>query len=398
MPARLNILIVTGIFPPDIGGPATYVPAMGNELAKRGHRVTVVTLSDGTQNRENLYLFSVVRIPRRTAKLMRLLLAVAAILREGRGVDVLLVNGLYLEAVLANLFLRKPLVQKLVGDWAWERATIKGWVSDTFEEFHTRKYDLKVEALKRVRNFYVRHADALIVPSRYLAHWIGFWGRAKKKISVIYNAVELPACSPAVIPLSTRIKIVTVGRLVPWKQVDRLIKAVAQCEGTGLVIVGDGPDRNRLEQLVRGQALSDRVYFAGQRKQEETVSLMAACDLFVLNSTYEGLPHVVLEAMGAGLPVVATAVGGTPEIVKNGKNGILLRPDANGLLSETIAKLVSSSAERERLAMGAKQTAHRFRRSRMIDETEAVLEACAHTEAETWTATHQMPSKGEAVE
>jgi glycosyltransferase involved in cell wall biosynthesis len=109
--------------------------------------------------------------------------------------------------------------------------------------------------------------------------------------------------------------------------------------------------------------------------------------LFVLNSTYEGLPHVVLEAMGAGLPVVATAVGGTPEVVKNGENGILLGPDANGLLSETITKLVSSSAERERLATGAKQTAQRFLRARMIDETEAVLEACARTEAETWAAT-----------
>ena len=391
MPARLKILIITGIFPPDIGGPATYVPAMGNELAKRGHRVTVVTLSDGTENQEQRYLFSVVRVARRTFKLLRVLLAVAVILREGRGVDVFLVNGLYLEAVLANLFLRKPLVQKVVGDWAWERATIKGWVSDTFEEFHTRKYDLKVEALKRLRNFFVRRADVLIVPSRYLAHWIGFWGGAEKKITVIYNAVELPACSPAAIPLSTRIKVVTVGRLVPWKQVDRLIKAIAECAGAGLVIVGDGPDRKRLEELVRVYALSDRVYFAGQRKQEETLSLMSACDLFVLNSTYEGLPHVVLEAMGAGLPVVATAVGGTPEVVQNGENGILLSPHANGLLSETITKLVSSSAERERLAMGARQTAQRFLRTRMIDETEAVLEACARPEAETWAATKRMP-------
>src|SRR4029077_334352 len=94
MAARLKILIITGIFPPDIGGPATYVPAMGNELAKRGHRVTVVTLSDATQNPEHRYLFSVARIPRRTFKLLRVLLAMAVILREGRGVDVLLVNGL----------------------------------------------------------------------------------------------------------------------------------------------------------------------------------------------------------------------------------------------------------------------------------------------------------------
>src|SRR4029077_21032506 len=139
------------------------------------------------------------------------------------------------------------------------------------------------------------------------------------------------------------IKVVTVGRLVPWKQVDQLIKAIAECDEAGLVVVGDGPDRERLEQLARGGNLGDRVYFAGQRKQEETVSLMAACDLFVLNSTYEGLPHVVLEAMSAGLPVVATAVGGTPEVVSDGENGMLIMPDANDLLSKTLAELVSSS-------------------------------------------------------
>jgi glycosyltransferase involved in cell wall biosynthesis len=346
---------------------------MGNELVKRGHHVTVLTLSDTQPNHENLYLFRVVRIRRRIFKPLRVLLAIATILTEGRHANVLLVNGLYPEAALANLVLRKPMVQKLVGDWAWERATIKGWVSDTFEEFQRRKYGLKVEALKKARNFFVRHADALIVPSRYLARWISSWGKNEKKIFVIYNAVELPICHPAVIPLSARIKIVTVGRLVPWKQVDQLINAIAACDEAGLVIVGDGPDRQRLEQLVRGRNLSDRVYFAGSRKQEETMSLMAACDFFVLNSTYEGLPHVVLEAMNAGLPVVATAVGGTPEVVKDGENGMLIPAHANGLLAQTLARLASSPAERERLALGAKQTAQRFLRSVMIDETEAVL-------------------------
>ena len=384
MSSSMKILMISGIFPPDIGGPATYVPAMANELVKRGHEVTVVTLSDTLHHNECFYLFRVVRVRRGTFKPLRIVLAAATILKEGRNADVLLVNGLYPEAVIANSLLRKPMVQKLVGDWAWERATIKGWVGDSFEEFQRRKYDLKVEVLKRVRNFFVRYADVLIVPSRYLAHWINSWGTATKKITVVYNAVEPPVCCPAVIPLATRIKIVTVGRLVPWKQVDQLIEAIAHCDEAGVVIVGDGPDRSRLEDLARGRDLSDRVYFAGQRKLEEAVSLMAACDFCVLNSSYEGLPHVVLEAMSAGLPVVATAVGGTPEVVKDGENGMLIRPEADGLLSATLAKLVASSAERGRLAIGAKQTAQRFRRSRMIDETEAVLQACARFEFETW--------------
>jgi glycosyltransferase involved in cell wall biosynthesis len=144
-----------------------------------------------------------------------------------------------------------------------------------------------------------------------------------------------------------------------------------------LVIVGDGPERNRLESITRANNLSDRVYFAGQRSQEETFGLMAACDLFVLNSTYEGFPHVVLEAMCAGLPVVATAVGGTPELVLDGESGILIAPNSNGALAKTLLKVLSSSEERQRLVVGAQHTIQRFQRSTMIEVTEGALRACA---------------------
>jgi glycosyltransferase involved in cell wall biosynthesis len=383
----MNVLIVTGIFPPDIGGPATYVPAMSSELVKRGHKVTVVTLSDARDHDDRSYSFRVLRIRRSIFRPWRFVLTVAAILREGRHVQVLYVNGLYLEAVVANFLLRKPMVQKIVGDWAWERSTNKGWIKDNFEEFQKRKYGAKGELLKTLRNFCARRADTVIVPSRFLARAVANWGVPEKKIAVIYNSVEPVSPSPfegeglssfgelrpVSIPLATGIKVVTVGRLVPWKQIDHLIEAVSECEDAGLVIVGDGPERGRLEAIVLENQLTDRVYFAGQTSKEETLALMAACDLFVLNSTYEGFPHVVLEAMGAGLPVIATAVGGTPELVRNGENGLLIAPNGNGALAKTLMLLVTSSETRQRLAAGAHETTQRFRRSAMIEATEAAL-------------------------
>jgi glycosyltransferase involved in cell wall biosynthesis len=377
----MKILVITGIFPPDIGGPATYVPTMSSELAKRAHKVTVVTLSDTLVDHDDLsYTFRIRRIRRSLFTPWRFLLTVMAILRAGRRAQLLYVNGLYLEAVVANFFLRKPMVQKIVGDWAWERATNKRWVADTFEEFQKCRHGLKIETLKSLRSFCARRADVIIVPSYYLARAVANWGVTESKTIVIYNAVDLPSPYPCAIPLSTRFKLVTVGRLVPWKQIDHLIEALAGCGDAGLVIVGDGPERTRLEELVRDRQLVARVYFAGQRSKEDALALMAACDLFVLNSTYEGFPHVVLEAMCAGLPVIATAVGGTPELVHDGENGILISPSYNDTLSKTILHLVCSSEERRRLAAGAQQTTQRFRRSIMIEKTEAVLASCACSE------------------
>jgi glycosyltransferase involved in cell wall biosynthesis len=346
---------------------------MASELVKRGYKVTVLTLSDKLDHDDRSYSFPVHRIRRGLFKPLRFLLTVQRILREGRSAQLLYVNGLYLEAVIANYLLRKPMVQKIVGDWAWERSTNKGWVRDNFEEFQKRKYGMKVELLKTLRTFCVRRTDSLITPSEYLARTVANWGVAARNIFIIYNAVEIPSAAHSAVPLTTRFKIVTVGRLVPWKNIDHLIEALLAIEDAGLVIVGDGPERNRLESITRANNLNDRVYFAGQRSKEETFGLMAACDLFVLNSTYEGFPHVVLEAMCAGLPVVATAVGGTPELVRDGVNGLLISANANGLLSKTLRELLSSSQTRGRVAGEAKHTAQRFAQSAMIEKTEGVL-------------------------
>jgi glycosyltransferase involved in cell wall biosynthesis len=370
----MRILIITGIFPPDIGGPATYVPQVATALAGRGHRITVLTLSERAEGHDDGYPFRVVRLPRRTFKPWRWLRTVVALVRLGHSAEVLFVNGLAMEAVLANVVLRRPVVHKVVGDPAWERATNWGWVKDTFEDFQTRRYSLKVETLKTLRTWWTRKAATVITPSRYLARWVGGWGVPEGNIAVIYNTPESrDGVRPAEVPLQTPVKLVTVGRLVAWKRVGEVIEAIKPLDQMGLVIIGDGPERRYLEDLARSLDLADRVYFAGQKSKEETLSLMAACDLFVLNSTYEGFPHVVLEAMSAGLPVVATAVGGTPEVVRDGENGLLIGPTGSGALPDALAELVSSRSTRQRLARIARCTVKRFHLSAMVAATEAVL-------------------------
>jgi glycosyltransferase involved in cell wall biosynthesis len=378
----VRILIVTGIFPPDIGGPATYVPQIAEGLAQRGHAVTVVTLSDRLDHEDGGYPFRVIRLPRRAFRPWRMGRTVLVLLRLGRRADVLFVNGLALESVLANFVLRKPLVMKVVGDLAWERATGRGWTADDFETFQRRRYGLRIELLKALRSWWTRRADRVIVPSRYLARWVVGWGVPAEKIVVIYNAVEpVDGVEPLPVPLKTPIKAVTVGRLIPLKRVDGLLEALKELPDLGLVVVGDGPERLRLERRARELGVSDRVYFAGQRSKKEALGLMAACDLFVLNSAYEGLPHVVLEAMALGLPVVATAAGGTPEVVRDGETGVLV-PGRYGTLGASLSALARDPALRRRLGRAARQwIGERLSAENMIRLTEETLFTVAHRSA-----------------
>ncbi len=371
----MKILVVTGIFPPDIGGPATYVPQIAKGLSERGHEVTVLTLSEDLNIDKNDYPFRVIRLVRGEFKPVRFLRTMAAVWHLGQVSDLIFVNGLALESVLVNFVLRKPLVLKVVGDLAWEWTSNRGWTEDNFEDFQRKRYGWKVELLKALRAWWTRRAHEVIVPSRYLARWVQRWGVPEHKITVIYNAVKLEGkVKQMYIPLRTPIKAVTVARLVPWKGVSGLLRTLQKLPDLGLVVVGDGPKREVLERLARDLEVHERVHFAGQRSKKETLGLMSACDFFVLNSTYEGFPHVIVEALALGLPIVATNVGGTSEVIQDGQNGRLIPVLDDQTLYETIAKLQISMLERSRLADGAKKSANQFSSTRMLEKTERALE------------------------
>jgi glycosyltransferase involved in cell wall biosynthesis len=375
--AKLRVLIVTGIFPPDIGGPATYVPALAAALLDRGHDVDVVTLGERSRRRCANDPFPVTSIRRALPKPIRMTLTVAALIRLGWNADLLFVNGLYLEAAVANAFLRLPLVQKWVCDWAWEHALQQKWLASSFASFQEQWSGWRAEWFKMLRNISARRADALITPSRYLGRIVAAWGVDASKITAIYNGVDQATVVPARLPLAANCQIATVGRLIAIKQVDRIIDAVTALDEAGLVIIGDGEERQRLEALAGERSLSDRIYFAGRKSRDETLALMAGCDLLVLNSTHEGLPHVVLEAMSLGVPVVATAVGGTPEVIQNGVNGLLIDAAASDELRDCLSWLMSAPEERKRLAEQGRLTAACFNRERMIEQTLTLLEATA---------------------
>jgi glycosyltransferase involved in cell wall biosynthesis len=338
-----TILIVTGIFPPDIGGPATYVPKIATHLAGQGHKVTVITFSDIEDRTEAHYLFRLIRIKRSMFKPLRWIFTILRILQFGYRADMLYVNGLQLESAQANLLMRKPMVMKVVGDVAWERSVGKGWSEESFERFQLTKHNNILVMLQiNFRTWWTKQAHKIITPSNYLAKTIAAWGVPIQRLNVIRNAVHIPTnIDDTHIALRKNCKtiLVTVGRLIPLKQVDKLLDALVTLEHMGLVVVGEGAERSRLEAKARDLEIIERVSFFGSKNHEETLAIINACDILVLYSTHEGLPHVVIEAMMLGKRIVASSVGGTPELLEGYAPGRLVSPDDTSQLLEAILEL-----------------------------------------------------------
>lgn len=356
----MNILIPSGIFPPDIGGPANFVPRIAQWLALRGHVVNVVCWSDDLLWNDGQYAFHVHRIARRGSRISRLLHTVMLLYRLGRSADVVFANGLDLEARFAASLLRKPELHKVVGDRAWEIGSVRGWYANSIDDYQIGSKPLRLRLLNLFRNFSLARAALIVTPSQYLANIVAGWRISSSAVRVIYNSTELDAASwPIDLPVYNGKTISTVCRLVPWKGVDRLIKVLTRLPDCRLVIAGDGPEKNQLQIQAEQLGLADRVLFLGQVAKQQVRALLEASDLFVLNSGYEGLPHVVLEAMAARVPVIATDVGGTGEVVRNNETGMLISCGDDEQLFDRVNQLLNAPELSHKLVMNARKMIER---------------------------------------
>jgi sugar transferase (PEP-CTERM/EpsH1 system associated) len=234
----------------------------------------------------------------------------------------------------------------------------------------------------RVNRWTIGLADRVIAVSANVRDFcVSHIGLPADKLVVIYNGVELPE-EPTSSRQEARAElglpgdgpvVGTVSRLNPVKGVDFLIQALAQMDDVTLVIIGDGPERAALEVLAGDLGVAGRIHWAGHRR--DVPHLLPALDVFVQPSLHEGLPNTVLEAMAAGLPVVATAVGGTPEVVVDGLTGVLVPPRDSSALAGAVAMLLSDQNLRHGMGQaGRERVAKHFAARRMIEQTERLYE------------------------
>ena len=381
-----SLLITTGIFAPDIGGPASYARALATRLSEQGVRVTVLTYSSVVKNPGDGSLpFTVRRVFIRLPWGLRHALFFFQTFRLARKHDGILVLNAVSAGVptaIAARLAHRSFIVRVVGDYAWEIATQIGKTYLLIDEFQKSPKSGRIARLDRMQRWVCRRAKAIIVPSQYLRGLVTAWGISEDKINVIYNGVDFKPSGLTKEEARKKIGIsgnliISYGRLVPWKGNLMLLKIMQQLLQVNqffrLVIVGDGPDFKTLQSVARNLGLERKVFLVGRKSSADVALYLAASDIFVQNTGYEGFSHQVLEAMKAGVPVITTSVGGNREIIRQGENGLLVRYNDEFNLVEAIKTVWRQQDLRDQIVANGRITADVFSVGRMFGETAELL-------------------------
>lgn len=366
----MKVLVVSGIWPPDVGGPASHAPEVAAFLRGRGHEVEVAITADAQPAPEGYPVHWVRRsMPpgARHAATVRLLVSLS------RRADVVYTTGMLGRSSLGALVARTPFVTKLTADPAYERARRWGLSQGSLEEFQTAA-GVPTLPLRLARNADLRRAAHVVTPSAYLRELAIGWGVSPERLSL------LPNPAPPLPELRSREElrrehgfegptVVFAGRLTAQKALDVGIEA-ARRAGVELVIVGDGPDREALERLGYGR-------FVGALPRREVLELFAAADASLLSSAWENFPHSVVEALAVGTPVIATRTGGVAEVLTDGVNGLVVEPGDPAALAAAIERFFSEPGLAERLRESAAPSVADYSADQVYGRLEGILERAA---------------------
>ena len=340
----MKILLISGIYPPDDGGPAKFVPQFANYLISQGHKVKVITLTDSKRSK-NEFPYPVRFINRSLTRPFRMILTTKYIFLSSIRSDLIFANGLYEEIGVAVRFSRTPTLGKIVGDPVWERVRNSGKTSLTIESFNT---EAPVGIQRRLLKFALNGFKEIITPSQQLADFVKKWGICKP-VSMIPNGVQILGMSNQ----SKEFDLVTVSRLVPWKNVDLLIRIAAK-KNLKLCVIGDGPENLKLRSLAT--ELNAQITFTGALAQEKVSQQVAKAKYFALLSTYEGMSFALLEALGAGIPAIVSNAAGNVAVIKNGVNGYVVDISNEISCGNSIAEILSSASNYQKVSEGALQS------------------------------------------
>ncbi len=330
----MRLLIATGLYPPEIGGPATYAKELVDGLPERGVEITLLKYSDVRPLPRLLRHYAYYRKVYKALQNADMVLALDPV-------------SVGLPVMWAAKRLGKPYIVKIVGDYAWEQGVQRFGVAQSLDDFvKTKQKNLFVRALQGLQVRVAQGATKILVPSEYLKDIVIQWGIPASTIHVIHNAITIPANIPVFRKSEGKFLIVSAGRRVPWKGFEA-IERVAHKHSNWEV------------QILSG------------RPREEILGWIKAADVFVLNSTYEGFPHVLVEAMTLGTPVLVTNIQANTSIV--GNSGWHVPPQDDKALEESLVEVEENSDVAKERARAGKDRMKMYEVSYMLDQTAQFL-------------------------
>jgi len=383
MSNKPRILFSTGVFPPNIGGPAKIVERLASELADLGYTCHVITFGEDDHVTRS---YKVTRIPFSIPRVFRLLKTLTKTIQLARKVDVIYALDTYtngLTAALTSKLLGKPLILRFTGDSAWETAFNRGKTGDDVVTFQKQKHESGMRFLLWRRNLILKTAHTIITDCQFLKDLLGIIGIDTNKVTVINNPTEELLevnFDKDIYKKANHLKdkvLMTMGRLVPWKGVQALIEVMPDIlqkyPETSLAIVGTGPEEDKLKKLANDLELSKSVIFLGKiTDKHEKKKLYDSTDVFVLNTFYEGMCNTLVEAMRERKPVITTRAGGNPEFA-NENNGILVEYNDKEQIKTAILDLLGDTERAHRLGDQGFQTAQLYTWEQLVQKNEDLI-------------------------
>lgn len=374
----MKILIAAEILPPTVGGPATWLARVGPALVKRGYKLKVITFSR-RGSFDNLG-FDVDWIELEQNKWLRWWKYIRLVKSQARNFDFILALGNVLAGTAAIKAKEKwgiPVVLRVPGDFAWEKAQEETSEAIFLEEFYERKYSFFIEFLKKQQIKVAHKVDFLVTNSVYQAEFIKkHWKVEDKKIKVIRNFFIKTDSS--IIKTKPKKNILLIcGRLVNKNSNDKLLKFITdwlkEKNDWMLVFVGDGPQERNLKTLVKKIGLDDKVEFKGALSQAEVFEYYQKAKAYLLYSLHEGSPNTVLEAMNFSLPIIATRRGGTTELLQKYPRGRLVNWGNKQELISALNSLEKGDLENSWSVEAKQKFFSEFETQKVLDQWEEIF-------------------------
>jgi len=340
----MKVLMLSERWFPTVGGGEEHIRHLSRELVKLGCEITLISRSLISHDKrapetETLYggKFTIHRLMPTTefeslvGRASYIPFSMVKSIASKEKFDI--VHAQSFSACLTALMLKKMYGKPAL-------CTVHGIYQDAFNDLTDSKS--KAELYKKIERFVLfRDYDRIITVDKHFVHLAEKFGYPLEKVNYIANGVDIES-----FPVGKKERMgnfLFVGRLVPQKGLEYLIRASKILKDKGMehqvLLVGDGPLKQSLQEIATKLGLGANTKFLGRIPRDELISTYSSSGFFVLPSLWEGLPITLLEAWAAGLPLIATKVGGIPDVCIDGENSILIEPKDPDALADGMSLL-----------------------------------------------------------